>query len=91
MTAEANVLATLRATGLRAGMSRTKGLFIKIFSGQSLQRNRGNAIADVERVFDRGFDRYTEKVTLRDSGEMLHMTDEPLSEHIGHGSDKPKN
>jgi hypothetical protein len=29
-------------------------------------------------------------VTIRDTGEVVHHCDEPLSEHRGHGSDKPK-
>ncbi len=84
------ILTGLKATGLRGGMSRTKGWFMRTFSGQVPQRNRDNAIANVERTFDRDGDRYIEKVTLRDSGEVIHSTNEPLSKHRGHGSDRQK-
>ena len=90
LTAGVKILTTLKATGLRAGLSRTKGWFIRTFSGQVPQRNRNNAIAQLERTFDRDGDRYIEKVTMCDSGEVIHSTNEPLSEHKGHGSDKPK-
>jgi hypothetical protein len=82
------MLASVKATGYRAGLSKTKGWFMRVFSGQALQRNRNNAVVNVERTFDRDKDRYQETVTLRDSGETIHSCDEPLSQHLGHGSDK---
>ena len=84
------ILEGSRAKGLHAGMSRTKGLFIDSLSRWVPQTSRGNAIGHHERVIDRDGDRYTEKVTMRESGEIIHNTDERLSEHRGHGSDKPK-
>jgi len=71
-------------------MSRAKSWFIRLFSGHVPQWSRDNAIANVERTLDRDTDRYTEKVTMRDTGEVIHGTDERLSEHTGHGSDKPR-
>jgi hypothetical protein len=41
----------------------------------------------VERSLDRDGDRYTEKVTLEATMEIIHETDERLSNHKGHGSD----
>jgi hypothetical protein len=29
-------------------------------------------------------------VTVLETGEIVHVCDEPLSQHRGHGSDKPK-
>lgn len=86
--AEAKVLSSMKAEGVRAGLSRGKGWFKRVFAGQALQRNRDNAVVDVERVFDRIGDRYTETVTIQETGEVIHSTDEPLSRHKGHGSDK---
>ena len=74
--------------GVRAGLSRTKGWFKKIFSGQVPQQSRGNAVADVERIFDRDADRYTESVIMCDTREVIHSADGRLSNHMGHGSDK---
>jgi hypothetical protein len=44
----------------------------------------------VERVYliDRGNDRYFEKVSDYETGELIHHDEEPLSEHIGRGSAK---
>lgn len=84
------ILEGSRAIARHAGMSRTKGWFIDSLSRWVPQTNRDNAIAHHERVLDRDSDRYTEKVTMRDSGKIIHNTDERLSEHRGHGSDKPK-
>lgn len=42
-------------------------------------------------VIQTGADRYTEKVTIHDTGEVVHNTDERLSDHKGHGSDKAAN
>jgi hypothetical protein len=42
-----------------------------------------------ERVIDRRNDRYFEQVTDYETGEVLHRCEEPLSEHMGHGSAKP--
>jgi hypothetical protein len=38
---------------------------------------------------DKPADRYIERV-VTEGGEVLRDVDEPLSEHFGHGSDKPQ-
>jgi hypothetical protein len=43
-----------------------------------------------EQVIDRDNNRYFEKVTDYDSGEVIHHNVEPLSKHRGHGSAKVK-
>ncbi len=91
INAETESLTSTKIKGFRAGLSKTKGWFIKIFSGQVVQRNRGNSIANHERMIDRDCDRYTENITMRESGEIIHSRDELLSEHTGHGSDKKNN
>lgn len=40
------------------------------------------------RLIDKDANRYFEKVTDPDTGQVLHECNEPLSEHRGHGSDK---
>ena len=48
----------------------------------AIQRNRGNAITDVEHIYDSVShgDRHTERVTLRDTGEVIYYKDERLSD-----------
>jgi len=41
-----------------------------------------------EQIFDRENDRYFERITDYESGEVIHECEEPLSQHLGHGSDK---
>ena len=43
----------------------------------------------VDQSIDRGSNRYRKKVTVVDTGEVLREANHPLSEHTGHGSDKP--
>jgi hypothetical protein len=48
--------------------------------------SRDGALAYHRRVMDRDADRYIETVTMRETGEVVHHCDEPLSKHQGHGS-----
>jgi hypothetical protein len=41
-------------------------------------------------VIDRANDYYHEKDVDKDSEEVIHECEEPLSQHFGHGSAKPK-
>jgi hypothetical protein len=41
-----------------------------------------------EQIIDRENDRYFERVTHYETGEVIHEIDEPLSQHRGHGSAK---
>jgi len=86
--AKATILETLNMLGVRAGKSKTKGWFIRTRTATVRQHNRGDELALHERAFDRENDRYFEKVTMLDTGEIVHYCDEPLSEHCGHGADK---
>ncbi len=43
-----------------------------------------------ERLIDRQANRYRENVTDPATGAVIHHRDEPLDQHIGHGSAKPK-
>lgn len=42
------------------------------------------------RLIDREGDRYIEHVEEYGTGKVLHHDSEPLSEHVGHGSAKPR-
>ena len=44
-----------------------------------------------ERLIDRKNNRYEELVTDRETGDVIHEVNEPLSQHIGHGSAKTPN
>ena len=50
---------------------------------RKLERN-----VNLKRIIDRENDDYLEKVTDPQTGETIHYCHEPLSEHIGHGSDR---
>ena len=78
----------LRGSAWRSGMSKTKGLLFKQQVSFGAQHDRGDMPIRHERLIDRQNNRYVEKVIARDSGEIIHHCDEPLSEHNGHGSDK---
>jgi len=41
-----------------------------------------------EMIVDREGNRYLEKVTDPETGEVVHSCEEPLSEHQGHGTAK---
>lgn len=59
------------------------------FSGDDLRKSDGTWMTK-ERVLDRDNDSYMEKVVDPKTGEVVHFTQEPLSQHLGHGSAKPK-
>ena len=88
VTTEIKPLPMIKMVGLRAGLSKTKGWFVKQLIGLVQQRNRGNAVASHERRADRPNDRYTETVTVIETGEVVHHCDERLTDHRGHGSDR---
>jgi hypothetical protein len=44
----------------------------------------------MERIIDRENDHYIEKFTDTETGVVTHLCDEPLSEHVGHGSAKQR-
>jgi len=81
---------SLKAIGFKAGLSRTKGWFQRVFVGWVPQFSRDGALALVEIVIKRANfgNRYSEKVTMKQTGEVIHHCEEPLDQHQGHGSDK---
>jgi hypothetical protein len=59
------------------------------FINPTVSKATGNAV-EHSRMVDRGANRYFERVVEYDSGKVVHHTDEPLTEHRGHGSAKAK-
>jgi hypothetical protein len=70
----------------RSGRSKG-GVVMRLFSGAE-QSADGTWVHKVS-LFDRLNDRRYERVTDED-GNLLHHQDHPLTEHRGHGSDKPR-
>lgn len=52
--------------------------------------HRLDKVVHHQRLIDRDKDIYRETVTDYESGEIIHHCEEPLSQHRGHGSAKPK-
>jgi DNA-directed RNA polymerase subunit RPC12/RpoP len=75
--------------GLKARHGATGKPFLESVSGDDLHRKSGKWMT-LERVIDRENDRYKEVVTDPVTGEIIHLCEEPLSQHQGHGSDKKK-
>jgi phage FluMu protein Com len=93
---ERNLFASMaEAVVLRDGFSmKTKRVgqkkpFVESISVPSHSRKLGKLVQH-DRLIDRDNDLYYEKVTEYESGNTLHEHKEPLSEHVGHGSDKKK-
>jgi hypothetical protein len=86
VVAKCEAEALLGVEGRRAGLSRREGWFIRDFTRLVAQVSRGGALAYHTRLMDRDADRYIETVTMRETREVVHHCDEPLSAHEGHGS-----
>lgn len=78
----------LKGAAWRAGESKTKGRLLNVRIAYTPQRKRGGELARHERIIDRHGDRYFEKVTMCDTGLTVHLNEEPLTQHRGHGSDR---
>lgn len=61
---------------------------VELRTGDDLHRKSGRWMKLVRRI-DRKTNRYTEKVEDPETGNVIHESDEPLTDHRGHGSDKP--
>ena len=77
---------TLRA--YRGGMSKSKGLTVTEMDIPGVHRATGENVR-VYRRFDKVNDLYHERITVEETGAVIHECKEPLSTHTGHGSDKP--
>jgi hypothetical protein len=76
--------------GVKAKRAGEKKPYIEDLAVPDYSRSLGK-IVHRERVIDRDNDRYSEKITDYESGEVIHLCEEPLSQHQGHGNAKPKN
>jgi hypothetical protein len=65
----------------------TKGYVLDEVSGDDYTHATGSFSKKV-RIIDRKNDRYFEKVANSESGEIIHLRDEKLSEHFGRGAAK---
>ena len=61
----------------------------EFFEGDDLRKS-DNKWMKKSRVIDKYNDKYLEKVTDSDTGDIVHHCEEPLSDHFGHGSEKFK-
>jgi len=68
----------------KTGKAKTR---IEMRIGDDLHRKSGRWYK-LERIIDRNNKRYKEIVTNPETGEVVHLCDEPLDEHTGHGSDR---
>jgi len=75
--------------GAKAKRAGEKRPFIENVAVPDYSRDRGKAVHK-DRVIDRDNDRYCEKITDYESGDVIHQCEEPLSEHQRHGSAKSK-
>ena len=63
--------------------------FYETKSGADLHRATGRWM-ERDLVVDRENDRYIERVVDPETGKVIHVCEEPLSEHQGHGTAKKK-
>lgn len=75
--------------GMKAKRPGEKKPYIEDLSAPDHSRSLGKLVHRA-RVIDRANDKYFEKITDYESGEVIHHCEEPLSQHQGHGSAKPK-
>jgi len=57
--------------------------------GHSLTKSTGRWAVRT-RLFDRRNNTYHERIVEKETGKVLHECDEPLTDHVGHGSAKEK-
>lgn len=60
-----------------------------IITGDDIRKRDGKWMRK-ERIIDRDNDYYKEKVVDPETGDVVHECEEKLSDHLGHGSNKPK-
>jgi hypothetical protein len=55
-----------------------------------IRRGADNQLVEINRVIDTTLDQYEEKVTDKETGEIIRYCKEPLSDHHGRGSERKK-
>lgn len=77
---------TMRGKIWRGGQIGKQSLLSKMLVAFTPQHSRNGALARHERTIDHHNDRYFEKVILCATGEVIHLCEEALRAHRGHGS-----
>lgn len=76
--------------GMKGKHKGEKKPFIESVSGDDLHRKTGKWMK-LTRMIDRDNNQYKEEVKDPETGDTIHRCEEPLSDHMGHGSaKKPK-
>lgn len=70
-----------------SGSHGRQGIRIEQLIGDDLHRSSGRWYKKV-RIIDRAHDYYLEEVTDPETKRVIHRCEEPLTQHLGHGSDK---
>jgi hypothetical protein len=86
LTALVNFKGSIGAVKFLGGVSKTKGRVVEFFDGWEPRRVVGDLVRKFRKI-DKENDKYQEHVETED-GEVLHHSDEALSQHRGHGSAK---
>ena len=87
---ESKTVVSVYGEGFKAGLSRTKGWFQRIFSGMVKQADGKIALVTSSMKRKRFGNWYSEKVVDMATGAVIHQCEEPLDVHQRHGSDKPE-
>ena len=66
-----------------------KKVRLEFFQGDDKRKSDGKWMIK-ERLIDKDNDKYKETVIDPETGEIVHHCEEPLSEHVGHGTAKKK-
>lgn len=78
-----------RVKAKNPALQSSKKLRIDAYSGVEHSRKFGKLVR-VHRTIDKDNKWYSEQVVDLQTGELLHECSEPLPQHIGHGTAKPK-
>jgi len=76
--------------GMKAKRPGEKRPYVEDLSIPSFSHSK-DKLVHRQRVIDRDNDKYLEKVTDYETGDVIHHCEEPLSKHQGHGSARQKN
>ncbi|MFT5032296.1 MAG: hypothetical protein ACI89D_000823 [Bermanella sp.] len=74
----------MRAKGKAPGVKKP---FVEVRAESSVKKSTGEEVFH-ERTIDRRQNAYVERVTLKETGEILHEFNEKLTDHLRHGSAK---
>src|SRR6266478_994334 len=87
---ESKIVVSVYGESFKAGLSKKKGWFQRIFSGMVKQADGTIALVTSSMKRKRFGNWYSEKVVDMATGAVIHQCEEPLDVHQRHGSDKPE-